>query len=148
MSLEIPITKKEYNDLKAEYDKLPKKIKDLHCIYTAWVLVGDDEEWQFIGGEGNSNYIHPEYIEAIQIFPNWELLQYGMLEPNPYYKQGGGKRDQDERDNLLYAHDVIHGTLEFYWKDKWNPELAEKKYWAWKEIVDDQEYEVYKEIAE
>jgi hypothetical protein len=147
MSLETPISKQEYNDLKAEYDKLPTKTKDLHTIYTAWVLVGDDEEWQFIGSEGNINYIHPEDIEAIQIFPNWELLQYGMLEPNPYYKQGGGKRDNDERDNLLYAHDVIHDTLEFYWKDKWNLKLLEKYYDAWKEIVDDQEYEVYKELV-
>lgn len=142
------ITEKEYNDLKADYDKLPTKTKDLHTIYTAWVLVGDDEEWQFIGGEGNKNYIHPEYIEAIKIFPNWELLQYGMLEPNPYYNQKGEKRNQDERDNLLYAHDVIFNTLEFYWKDKWNPKLLEKDYTAWKEIVDNQEYKVYKELME
>ena len=140
------ISEKEYNDLKADYGKLPTKTKDLHTIYTAWVLVGDDEEWQFIGGEDNKNYIHPEYIEAIKIFPNWELLQYGMLEPNPYYNQKGEKRNQDERDNLLYAHDVIFSTLEFYWKDKWNPKLLEKDYTAWKEILDDQEYKVYKEL--
>jgi len=142
------IIEKEYNDLKADYDKLPTKTKDLHTIYTAWVLVGDDEEWQFIGGEGNKNYIHPEYIEAIKIFPNWELLQYGMLEPNPYYNQKGEKRNQDEKDNLLYAHDVIHDTLENYWDGLWKPELLEKQYDAWMEIVDNQEYEVYKEIAE
>ena len=38
------ISEKEYNDLKADYDKLPTKIKNLHTIYTDWVLVGDDEE--------------------------------------------------------------------------------------------------------
>ena len=146
--MEKMLTEKQYNDLKADYNNLPSETKDLNYIYKAWVLDGDGEEYQFIGGEGEDRYLHPEYIEAIKVFPNWELLEFAMLDPNPFFKRGGGNRDTEERDNLIYAHDVLHDTLGDYWDGPWNNKLLDKHYWAWKEIVDDQDYEIYKEMVE
>lgn len=133
----------KYKDMKADFDKQPEKLKDLCYIHRCWNLIGDDEEFALIG----DNEVCPEYIEAVKIFPHWELLVYGMLHPNAYFDYSRWhkerirrKRSEEESDMLLEAHEAIYDTLEGY-PGLWNRELLDENYTTWDSIVSGEEEE-------